>query len=107
MAISAADRHPDLDYAATIHHGIDLKEFTPRTTRGDYPAVFFGRIHPDNGAHVERHFTTERRADGYLRLTTACSAMRLTTHPDSVEGGMHTTRRERNCYVTHCGRTHG
>jgi len=39
--------------------------------------------------------------------TTACSAMRLTTHPDRVEGGMHTTRRERNCNVTHCGRTHG
>jgi glycosyltransferase involved in cell wall biosynthesis len=51
VAISAADRHPDLDYAATIHHGIDLKEFTPRTTRGDY-LLFFGRIHPDKGAHV-------------------------------------------------------
>jgi len=24
VAISAADRHADLDYAATIHHGIDL-----------------------------------------------------------------------------------
>ena len=51
VAISAADRRPDLDYAATIHHGIDLKEFTPRTTRGDY-LLFFGRIHPDKGAHV-------------------------------------------------------
>jgi glycosyltransferase involved in cell wall biosynthesis len=51
VAISAADRHPDLDYAATIHHGIDLKEFTPRTARGDY-LLFFGRIHPDKGAHI-------------------------------------------------------
>jgi glycosyltransferase involved in cell wall biosynthesis len=51
VAISAADRHPDLDYAATIHHGIDLKEFTPRSTPGDY-LLFFGRIHPDKGAHL-------------------------------------------------------
>src|SRR5207237_195755 len=33
---------------ATIHHGIDLSEFTPRerTGRG---LVFLGRIHPDKG----------------------------------------------------------
>lgn len=51
VAISAADRHADLDYAATIHHGIPVDEFTPRTTRGDY-LLFFGRIHPDKGAHI-------------------------------------------------------
>jgi glycosyltransferase involved in cell wall biosynthesis len=49
VAISAADRHPDLRYAATIHHGIPLEEFTERTQMGDY-LLFFGRIHPEKGA---------------------------------------------------------
>jgi glycosyltransferase involved in cell wall biosynthesis len=48
VAISAADRHPDLCYAATIHHGIPLDEFTLCTRPGDY-LLFFGRIHPDKG----------------------------------------------------------
>lgn len=48
VAISAADRHPSLRYVATIHHGIDLKEFTLRTQPGEY-LLFFGRIHPDKG----------------------------------------------------------
>jgi glycosyltransferase involved in cell wall biosynthesis len=49
VAISDADRRSDLAYAATIHHGIPLDEFTLRTTPGDY-LLFFGRIHPDKGA---------------------------------------------------------
>ena len=49
VAISASDRHPDLHYAATIHHGIPLQEFTPRAEPGDY-LLYFGRIHPDKGA---------------------------------------------------------
>ncbi len=49
VAISGADRHPDLNYAATIHHGIDLSEFTLNETPEDY-LLFFGRIHPDKGA---------------------------------------------------------
>jgi glycosyltransferase involved in cell wall biosynthesis len=48
VAISDADRHPALDYVATIHHGIPLEEFTLRQKPGDY-LVFFGRIHPDKG----------------------------------------------------------
>jgi glycosyltransferase involved in cell wall biosynthesis len=48
VAISNADRHPALDYVATIHHGIPLEEFTLRREPGDY-LVFFGRIHPDKG----------------------------------------------------------
>jgi len=48
VSISQADRHPSLRYIATIHHGIDLNEFTPRTKPGDY-LLFFGRIHPDKG----------------------------------------------------------
>lgn len=48
VAISDADRHPDLTYAATIHHGIDTAAFTAHTSPGTYLA-FFGRIHPDKG----------------------------------------------------------
>lgn len=48
IAISDSDKSPELDYAATIHHGIDLSQFTYRETPGDY-LLFFGRIHPDKG----------------------------------------------------------
>ena len=49
VSISDADRHPELDYLATVHHGIDLSEFTFRPEPDDY-LLFFGRIHPDKGA---------------------------------------------------------
>jgi len=49
VAISEADRHPDLTYAATIHHGIPLEDF-PFDPRGSEDLLFFGRIHPDKGA---------------------------------------------------------
>ena len=49
VSISDADRHPDLAYLATIHHGIDFSEFTFQRQTGDY-LLFFGRIHPDKGA---------------------------------------------------------
>ena len=48
VAISDADRHPALRYAATIHHGIDTGAFTLGPGLGSYLA-FFGRIHPDKG----------------------------------------------------------
>jgi len=50
VAISDADRHPDLTYAATIHHGIELESFTFRPEAGSY-LLFLGRLHPDKGAH--------------------------------------------------------
>jgi glycosyltransferase involved in cell wall biosynthesis len=50
VSISDADRHPSLRYAATIHHGIDLEQFSFRETPGDY-LLFLGRIHPDKGTH--------------------------------------------------------
>jgi len=49
VSISDADRSPELDYVATIHHGIDLRRFVFRPEQGDY-LLFFGRIHPDKGA---------------------------------------------------------
>jgi glycosyltransferase involved in cell wall biosynthesis len=48
VAISDADRHPDLTYAATIHHGIDPDAFTLGAGQGGY-LLFLGRIHPDKG----------------------------------------------------------
>lgn len=47
VAISDADRHPALRYAATIHHGIDMADF--ELGQGGGPLVFLGRIHPDKG----------------------------------------------------------
>jgi len=49
VAISAANRHPELSYAATIHHGIVLDDF-PFDPVGGEDLLFFGRIHPDKGA---------------------------------------------------------
>ena len=48
VAISDADRHPALDYVATVHHGIDLRALPVRTGERNY-LLFFGRIHPDKG----------------------------------------------------------
>jgi glycosyltransferase involved in cell wall biosynthesis len=51
VSISDSDRHPDLTYDATIHHGIEVDEFTFGKGDGGY-LLFLGRIHPDKGAHV-------------------------------------------------------
>ncbi|WP_417245755.1 glycosyltransferase family 4 protein [Celeribacter sp.] len=48
VAISEADRHLDLRYAATIHHGIKM-EYFPFDPVGSEDLLFFGRIHPDKG----------------------------------------------------------
>ena len=50
VAISESDKCAELDYIATIHHGIDLEQFLFQKERGDY-LLFFGRIHPDKGVH--------------------------------------------------------
>jgi glycosyltransferase involved in cell wall biosynthesis len=49
VSISNADRHPSLDYAATIHHGIPIDDF-PFDPAGSDDLLFFGRFHPDKGA---------------------------------------------------------
>src|ERR1700738_166129 len=52
LSISDADRHPNLHYAATIHHGIDIDDFAVHPNPGEH-LLFFGRIHPDKGtAHA-------------------------------------------------------
>ncbi|MGI6308015.1 MAG: glycosyltransferase family 4 protein [Dethiobacteria bacterium] len=49
VSISDADRSPELNYIATVYHGIDLENFTFRPEPGEY-LLFFGRIHHDKGA---------------------------------------------------------
>jgi len=48
VAISEADKNAELNYIATIHHGIDIGQFPFHGNKGDY-LLFFGRIHPDKG----------------------------------------------------------
>ena len=59
VAISDSDRHPSLEYAATIHHGIDMGAFATGAGSRDY-LLFFGRIHPDKG--TEQAILVARRA---------------------------------------------
>ncbi len=48
VAISDANRHPDLHYAATIHHGIDTAAFVLASSVCEH-LLSFARIHPDKG----------------------------------------------------------
>jgi glycosyltransferase involved in cell wall biosynthesis len=50
VSISDADRSPELDYIATVHHGIDL-DALPYSPGSD-DLVCFGRIHPDKGTDL-------------------------------------------------------
>jgi len=54
VAISEADKSAELDYIATIHHGIDIKQFPFFEAEGEY-LLFFGRIHPDKGVREAIH----------------------------------------------------
>jgi glycosyltransferase involved in cell wall biosynthesis len=58
VAISDSDRHERLEYAATIHHGIEMGMFALGAGEGGY-LLFFGRIHPDKGT-VEAIEVAER-----------------------------------------------
>ena len=64
VAISDADRHPLLHYAATVHHGIDTTSFGLGEAPGDH-LLYFGRIHPDKGTAdaIEVAHRTGRRLD--------------------------------------------
>lgn len=63
VAISESDRHPRLQYAATIHHGIDTAAFGLHPNPGRH-LLFFGRVHPDKGtAHA---IAVARRANRRL-----------------------------------------
>jgi glycosyltransferase involved in cell wall biosynthesis len=64
VSISDADRHRNLHYAATIHHGIDVDAFRVHPSPGEH-LLFFGRIHPDKGtaAAIEVARRCGRRLD--------------------------------------------
>ncbi|MEU8233628.1 glycosyltransferase family 4 protein [Actinoplanes sp. NPDC048967] len=65
VSISDADRSPDLDYLATVYHGVDL-EGLPFDPVGGDGLVAFGRIHPDKGTHTAIEIA--RRAGRRLTL---------------------------------------
>ena len=48
VSISNANRHPELNYIATVYNGINTNDFTFCNEPGDY-LLFFGRIHPEKG----------------------------------------------------------
>ncbi len=50
VAISNADRNEELDYIATIHHGIPVQQYEFFPQSGEYLLVF-GRIHHDKGVY--------------------------------------------------------
>ncbi|TCL85838.1 MULTISPECIES: glycosyltransferase family 4 protein [unclassified Rathayibacter] len=49
VSISESDRSSELDYVATVHHGIDLSELPYSAQPGSDDLVVLGRIHPDKG----------------------------------------------------------
>jgi glycosyltransferase involved in cell wall biosynthesis len=58
VSVSNADRSPELDYLATVYHGVDAAPL-PFSPDGGDALVCFGRIHPDKGTHeaiaIARH----------------------------------------------------
>ena len=50
VAISKANRHPDLNYIDTIPHGIPIEDYPFQKKEGDY-LLFLGRIHHDKGTY--------------------------------------------------------
>ena len=56
---------PNVNWAATIHHGMPADELTPRYEPGDY-LVFLGRISPEK--RVDRAIEVARRVDMPLKI---------------------------------------
>ncbi len=50
VSISNSDRHPDLQYLATVYNGLDEAQFDFGKGEEDY-LLYFGRIHPHKGTH--------------------------------------------------------
>ena len=95
VAISDADRHPALRYAATIHHGIPVGDFA-FDPKGSDDLLFFGRMHPDKGAGeaIAVAEATGRRLsmygivqdDGYYEREVASRLSNRIVHPGAVGG---------------------
>lgn len=65
VSISDADRIPELTYAATVYHGVDL-DGLPYSACGGDDLVILGRIHPDKG--TADAIDIARRAGRRLRI---------------------------------------
>jgi glycosyltransferase involved in cell wall biosynthesis len=65
VSISDADRAPELEYAATVYHGVDVTAL-PFSAMAGEALVCFGRIHPDKG--TARAIEIARCADRPLVL---------------------------------------
>jgi glycosyltransferase involved in cell wall biosynthesis len=65
VSISDSDRSPELDYVATVHHGVDPAPL-PFSAQGGDRLVCFGRIHPDKG--TDEAIAIARRAGRELVL---------------------------------------
>jgi glycosyltransferase involved in cell wall biosynthesis len=65
ISISNSERayNPDLDYVATVYHGIDIDSFEYNDHPGDYLA-FLGRIDPDKG--IEEAIEIAKRSNHKL-----------------------------------------
>ncbi len=50
VATSEANKNKSLNYITTIHHGIDIRQFTFRRNSDGY-LLYFARIHPEKGLH--------------------------------------------------------
>lgn len=50
VSISNANRHPALNYLATVYNGLNADDFIFTAKADDY-LLFFGRIHPDKGTY--------------------------------------------------------
>ncbi|GEM73787.1 glycosyltransferase family 4 protein [Sphingomonas aquatilis] len=100
VAISDADRSPQLRYAETIHHGIVLDDF-PFDPTGSDDLLFFGRMHPDKGAAeaIAVALATGRalamygivQDQGYYERSVTPHLGGTITHPGAV-GGAERTR---------------
>ncbi len=99
VAISDANRHPDLRYAATIHHGIPIDDF-PFDPLGSDDLHSSGRIHPDKGCGSDSncrsgwpppHHGRYRSGCGLSSTSCGASTGRSATYLGSV-GGLERTR---------------
>jgi glycosyltransferase involved in cell wall biosynthesis len=67
VSISNAQRRPipHANWLATVYHGIDLEQFTPRMRKGDYLA-YLGRVSPEKG--LDTAIRVARRAGLPLKV---------------------------------------
>jgi glycosyltransferase involved in cell wall biosynthesis len=65
VSISDADRAAELDYCATVYHGIDLSRLAFSASGGE-DLVILGRIHPDKG--TAEAITIANRAGRRLKI---------------------------------------